>query len=212
MADQQWAHVVDSVRVVRDLVAAPEVASTWGEESTCAGMTVGGLAVHTASQADHLGRLLGQRPHDQEPIPLVEHYRRAAWSNSDLDSEANAGIRDGSNAEAEVGHDAALTQVDEWLATLERVVGGEVPGTVHIPWQGWSLTTEDFVATRLMEMVVHTDDLAAGVGLPTPEFPERAVAETMRLLTAVAVDRHGQAAVVRALSRPQRAPASVSAF
>jgi hypothetical protein len=211
MADQQWAHVVDSVRVVRDLVAAPEVAAQWTGESSCAGMTVGGLAVHTASQADHLGRLLGHR-HDQEPIPLLEHYRRAAWSNSGLDSEANAGIRDGSNAEAEVGHDAALAQVDAWLATLEKVVDGEVPGTVHIPWQGWSLTTEDFVATRLMEMVVHSDDLAAGVGLPTPEFPERAVAETMRLLTAVAVDRHGQAAVVRALSRPQRAPASVSAF
>jgi hypothetical protein len=32
------------------------------------------------------------------------------------------------------------------------------------------------------------------------------------LLTAVAVERHGQTALVRALSRPQRAPASVSAF
>ena len=211
MADQQWAHVVDSVRVVRDLVATPQVAAQWSEESSCAGMTVGGLAVHTTSQADHLGRLLGHR-HDQDPIALLEHYRRAAWSNSDLDSEANAGIRDGSNAEAEVGHEAALAQVDEWLATLEHVVDGDVPGTVHIPWQGWSLATEDFVATRLMEMVVHSDDLASGVGLPTPEFPDRAVAETMRLLTAVAVDRHGQAAVIRALSRPQRAPASVSAF
>jgi hypothetical protein len=32
------------------------------------------------------------------------------------------------------------------------------------------------------------------------------------LLTRVAVRRHGQAALVRALSRPQRAPDSVSAF
>jgi hypothetical protein len=32
------------------------------------------------------------------------------------------------------------------------------------------------------------------------------------LLTRIAVRRHGQAAVVRALSRPQRAPTSVSAF
>jgi hypothetical protein len=211
MAEQQWAHVVDSVRAVRHLVAAPEVGAQWTEESSCAGMTVGGLAVHTASQADHLARLLGHR-HDQEPIPLLEHYRRAAWSNSDLGSEANAGIRDGANTDAQVGHDAALAQVDAWLATLERVVDGEVPGTVHIPWQGWSLATEDFVATRLMEMVVHSDDLAVSVGLTTPEFPDQAVTETMRLLTAVAVDRHGQAAVVRALSRPQRAPTSVSAF
>ena len=32
------------------------------------------------------------------------------------------------------------------------------------------------------------------------------------LLTGVAVRRHGQIALVRALSRPQRAPGSVSAF
>jgi len=47
---------------------------------------------------------------------------------------------------------------------------------------------------------------------PAPPRGDAPPAETMRLLTAVAVDRHGQAAVVRALSRPQRAPASVSAF
>ena len=41
-----------------------------------------------------------------------------------------------------------------------------------IPWQGWSLTAHDFLVTRLMEIVVHADDLAASVGLPTPEFPD----------------------------------------
>ena len=41
-----------------------------------------------------------------------------------------------------------------------------------IPWQGWSLTAHDFLVTRLMEIVVHSDDLAASVGLPTPEFPD----------------------------------------
>jgi hypothetical protein len=63
-----------------------------------------------------------------------------------------------------------------------------------------------------MEIVVHSDDLAASVGLPTPEFPESVAAPVLALLTGVATRRHGQAAVVRALSRPQRAPSSVSAF
>jgi hypothetical protein len=74
------------------------------------------------------------------------------------------------------------------------------------------LSTHDFLVTRLMGMVVHADDLAASVDLPTPAFPDPVVAAVLGLLSAVAVDRHGQAAVVRALSRPQRAPASVSAF
>jgi hypothetical protein len=63
-----------------------------------------------------------------------------------------------------------------------------------------------------MEMVVHADDLAASIGVDTPEFPEEAVSPVLGLLAGVAVRRHGQAAVVRALSRPQRAPESVSAF
>ena len=83
---------------------------------------------------------------------------------------------------------------------------------MFVPWQGWALTTEDFLVTRLMEIMVHSDDLAASVGLPTPEFPEPVVAAVLGLLSAVAVDRHGQTAVLRALSRPQRAPDHVSAF
>ncbi len=53
---------------------------------------------------------------------------------------------------------------------------------------------------------MHSDDLAASVGLPTPEFPDTIAAHVVDLLGGVAMRRHGQAAVVRTLSRPQRAP------
>ena len=81
-----------------------------------------------------------------------------------------------------------------------------------IPWQAWALTAHDFLVTRLMEMLVHSDDLAASLDVPTPQFPDEAVRLVLGLLTSVAVERHGQTALVRALSRPQRAPGSVSAF
>jgi hypothetical protein len=51
-----------------------------------------------------------------------------------------------------------------------------------------------------------------GVGLPTPEFSDDALGAVLALLTGVAVRRHGQTAVVRALSRRERAPASIAAF
>ena len=86
------------------------------------------------------------------------------------------------------------------------------PDAVLVPWQGWALSTHDFLVTRLMEIAVHADDLAAGLGVETPEFPDDVVREVLGLLSAVAVDRHGQTALVRALSRPQRAPSDVSAF
>jgi hypothetical protein len=210
-------YVTDAAALVAGLVGRPEVADRWDEESACAGMTVGGLACHLADQAGIVVRLLGDPPHEEEPIPVLEHYRRAAWVHSGLDEEFNVGIRDGANESAAAGPEALADRLRSDLATLPTVLspaltGEREPDTVHIPWQGWSLTSQDFLVTRLMEMAVHADDLAASVDLPTPEFPGPVVEAVVGLLSAVAVDTHGQTAVLRALSRPQRAPASVSAF
>ena len=90
--------------------------------------------------------------------------------------------------------------------------GTRTPDSVLIPWQGWSLTAADFVLTRTMEAIVHSDDLAASIGVETPVFPAEAADAVLGLLASVAAERHGQAAVLRALSRPQRSAGSVSAF
>jgi hypothetical protein len=46
----------------------------------------------------------------------------------------------------------------------------------------------------------------------TPQFPDDVVTAVVALLAGVAVERHGQTAVVRVLARPQRAVGPVSAF
>ena len=205
--------VLGSARVVRDLALSQPVRDRWDEESACAGMTVGGLAHHLAGQATALVRLLPEEPDDTDLIPVREHYRRAAWANSGLDDEANVSIREGADEQARSGYDGLVERLDGDLDALPAAVGQVTDETpVLIPWQGWSLTAHDLAVTRLMEMIVHADDLAASVDRPTPDFPDQAVRVVLDLLTQVAVDRHGQAALVRTLSRPQRAPASVSAF
>jgi len=70
----------------------------------------------------------------------------------------------------------------------------------------------DFLTTRLMEIVVHNDDLAVSVGIPTPEMPARAFETVADLLTRMAVRRHGPTAVLRALSRAERAPETIAAI
>ena len=202
-----------AARIAADLVRRPEVAGHWRDESACVGMTVGGLAFHLASQVTNTVSLVDAPASDDEPIPLLEHYARAAWVHSGLDEQVNVGIREGSDAEAAAGPVALGALLDEQLDRLRGVLGAADPGAaVLIPWQGWSLTVHDWLVTREMEIVVHSDDLAASVGLPTPEVPESVVTPVLALLTSVAARRHGQAALVRALSRPQRAPSSVSAF
>jgi hypothetical protein len=205
--------VVASAVVVADLALSDPVRAAWAAESSCEGMSVGGLAHHLTGQVDSLIMLYADAPHDSSPIRIIDHYRQAPWANTGLDDEANVGIRTGADQHASAGPDAHAEHVRSALealpAALARVDDADA---VLIPWQGWSLTAADFAVTRLMEMVVHADDLAASVDLETPTFPEEAVRRVVGLLADVAVDRHGQAAVVRTLSRPQRAPASVSAF
>jgi hypothetical protein len=196
-----------------ELSSSPEVAEAWDTESACAGMTVGGLTHHLVSQIRHVARLVAQPPTADEPIALLDHYARAAWVSAEPEDEANASIRDSDNQAAGAGRDAVLAEVAPLLEQLSDLLGTpREPDTVVIPWQSWALTTDDFLVTRSMELMVHSDDLAASVGLPTPGFPDPIAARVVDLLGGVAMRRHGQAAVVRALSRPQRAPASVSAF
>ena len=202
---------LEAARISGELAQRSEVAEHWTDESACAGMTVGGLAHHLVSQLTNTTRLLSAEPRDEAPIPLLEHYERAAWVKADLDDDVNVQIREGADEDAAGGPDALPSLVDDALAALPDLFAHSAD-TVWIPWQGWSLTTEDYLTTRMMEMVVHSDDLAASVDLPTPAFPEAVVGPVFMLLTGVAARRHGQVALVRALSRPQRAPDSVSAF
>ena len=196
------------------LATRPDVAARWSDESACAGMTIGGLANHLVAQVDIAVSILGGPPSELVPIALAEHYRRAAWVRTDLDEEPNPGIRNGANREAEAGPEALTQRVADGLAGLPAALAAaaEGPDSRLVPWQGWALSAHDLMVTRLMEMVVHSDDLAASIEVETPQFPDEVVAAVLALLTGVAVERHGQTAVVRVLARPQRAPRQVSAF
>lgn len=196
-----------------DQAAQPEVAAAWGEESSCAGMTVGGLAHHLLKQITNTQLVLETPPREAELVDVHEHYRRAEWVGADLDAPVNVGVRDSSDLEAAAGPEAVLRAGQRAYAqVIDLLARPRVPDVVAPPWLTWSLSTDDYLRTRLVELTVHSDDLAASVGLAVPQFPDSAMREVLDVLTTLAVRRHGPAALLRALSRPQRAPESISAF
>jgi hypothetical protein len=200
-----------AVEVASALVLHPEVSTRWNLESACADMSVGALARHVVSQWFNAERLL-RAPAGTEPIPAVEHYARAAWVSAGHDDEANLEIREGSEELAAEGPEAMRVLVEGLRPRLAEVLASDRSGPVLVPWQGWALSEADFLLTRMMELVVHCDDLASSIDVPPPEFPEDVVLPVLDLLTRVAYLRHGQTPLVRALSRPQRAISDVSAF
>ena len=67
--------VLAAAGIAADLVRRPEVAERWGDESACAGMTVGGLAFHLGTQTDLMVRLLAGGPVGPRPDPAGRALR-----------------------------------------------------------------------------------------------------------------------------------------
>jgi hypothetical protein len=195
------------------LLREPVVALRWTEPSALADFTVGGLAAHLAAQVESVPARLAEPAPTTPPIDLAEHYSRAAWVGADLDDEANLAIRGRGEELAADGPAAVLARAEAAAAQLGALLTAAGPDrTVSPPAGPWALTLDDFLLTRTMEIAVHSDDLACSVGLDGPDLPGPVLVPVFALLTSLAVRRHGATALLRTLSRSERAPATVSAF
>ncbi|MCG6498806.1 maleylpyruvate isomerase N-terminal domain-containing protein [Kitasatospora sp. A2-31] len=195
------------------LLAAPEVADNWHQPSALAKLSVQGLAGHLAGQVFFIPTVLAEPVPTEPTISIHEYYARVSWIGSDLDTPFNQAIRSGGEEEAADGPAALAARVTACVEELRDVLPTTPDRPVRRPtWGSWSIGLDDFVASRMLELAVHSDDLAHSVGLPTPEFPAPAVETVVDLLSRIALRRHGATNVLRALSRSERAPASISAL
>ena len=203
--------VLDSGAVVAVLLREPVLAQRWGGPSALADFTVGGLARHLANQLTVTVSRLGEAP-GGTVIPVLEHFTGNSWVTSGVDAEDNIGIRRrGEQAAAAMTAAGLADEVDVALGTLRRVVPAE-PADRLVDLGEWALTVDDFLLTRVLELVVHVDDLAVSLGVATPALPEAATGAAIQLLARLAVWRHGPVAVVRGLARRERAPGSIAAL
>ena len=196
------------------LIGRVEVAQRWDRPSALPRMTVGAVAAHLGTQVltVHAALTAGEGVTQEPPVPLLEHYDRVAWVRADLDDDANVTIREGAERSATTGHDALVRRLEDALADLRLAFASlELPPAVTMPWWDWSVSLPDYLVTRTMEIVVHSDDLAVSVGVEPPPLPEHVLGPVLALLVGISLHRHGQAAVVRGLSRRERA-GNISAF
>jgi hypothetical protein len=195
------------------LLGNPAVARRWAEPSALTEMTVGALAAHLARQIFNVQRVLDEPAGPEPPIPLLEHYARVNWIGAALQDASNVSVRRDSEAGAVIGPAALAANAASVASDVRgRLAAEPADRVVLLPWGPWSLTLDDMLITRIMEIAVHGDDLTYSVGLPEMQLPEAVGDIATGLLIKLAVRRHGQAAVLRALSRSERAPSSVAAF
>jgi hypothetical protein len=179
---------LSAVRDAVQLLAHPDLDERWRDGSAASGMTIGELATHTAQMISALGAWLEADP----PDPAVVEVRSfdEIYGSGPLDS-AGAGeggegatladmrrwAAEASVSGAETIHDQAAEELERLEGLLAGARAGRLIPAVGAP--GVAMSLEDYLRTRCVEMVVHTEDLAASIAIaaPTPDPVAAAVAE-----------------------------------
>jgi hypothetical protein len=200
-----------AARAAVALVRDPAVAKAWEQESALPSFRVSGLVGHLSNQVVALPDALAAAPPAEPLVSVLELYGQVDWIGADLDADINVMIREGSEKLAEGGPDEVADRMDAALAAMPALFG-DLDRPVKMRWMRSAVTVADLLLTRLMELAVHCDDLAVSVSLPTPQLPPTATETVVDLLSRLAIMRHGPVAVLRGLSRAERAPANFTAF
>ena len=195
------------------LLSDPAVATRWDQPSALQDFSIRGLAGHLALQILYVQQVLRAAPPTGPVATLDDHYANATWIEAPLDDPSNVSTRENGEEVSVSGPAAVADRAAHAVAELQAALQLELDERViAIPWADRRLRLDDFLLTRMMEIAVHSDDLAVSVGVPTPVLGPNTLGPVLLLLTKLSVRRHGALALLRALSRRERAPETIAAF
>ena len=199
--------VVEATDAAAALIASDEVVARWDEPSALAGMTVGALAAHLVRAAGAVLAYLDRT--DPATRPEGELLTPVTYFHAAIDSPIHERIKEVSATEASAGHPQVLARCREVADTMRPRFAAEPTDRLVSALGGRMLTLDDFCRTRLIEVLLHVDDLAASVGVPRPETAPEGPAIVIDIVTGIARMLHGDWAVLHALAREERRTANV---
>jgi uncharacterized protein (TIGR03083 family) len=186
---------------VRPLLAAPEAAARWAEPSALPGLTVGGLAAHLVRSGQNVVRYLSGAPPDRPPIDAPAYY---ATVLEGMDAADHADVVERGEEGARAGPGALLEAYDDALALARDALDREPEDRLVAVFGGLVMRLDDYLATRTVEALVHADDLAVSIEAEPPSPPPGSRRAAIEHLVEVALRRHGERAVLVALTRRER--------
>jgi len=198
---------IETARVIETAITDDAVGRAWNEPSILEDQRVGGLAGHLARGGvwvvdDYLNTEIPDAPRANS---AAEYFARSA---SFLNADDHRQIRERGAQVAAAGHREVCAALSARLEALtprllaepsDRIIG--VAGGVAV------MTLDGYLETRIVEQVVHLDDLARSIERePWPVAPA-----AQRLVIHVGVDiglyRTGATEMIRALYRSRLDPA-----
>jgi hypothetical protein len=196
-----YSEALDGARAV---LASDRVADRWDSESVLAEFSVRGLAGHLCRCVTApLEYLEGEEPRDETPIDPGDYFT-AVIPTSDVHAPVNVGVRERGEDIAAGGHAAMVELFDAARQKFEPRLAVESPARLVRVFGDVVMRLDDYLETRIVEALVHTEDLALSVGIEPPPPPDDALDIAIGHLVNVARSRHGSVAVLRALTRRER--------
>lgn len=195
--------------LAHDVMTARAVTDRWAEPGALHGFTVGGIAGHVYGAIRRFEKAL------DEPIPeppqvgeLADFYgRNRVDAPGDLDEGVHPLIREDGEKRASYGPEAVASRFVDLVERLRGRLPAEPGDRLVTVWtvEDGATRLETYLTTRVIELVVHADDLAASVDLPPLELPPEVASEAIGAFVELARVRAGDITVIRAFTRAERA-------
>lgn len=191
-----------AVRLLED----PAVTERWDQPSALTGYTVGGLAAHLGRAVSTPVGYLDQEPTDRPAdTDAADYFLSALGDHDPVDSDLHRAVRQRSDDMAASGPLGVADASRQSLQSLTGRLEVEPADRVVVAFGGRAMVLDDYLETRIVELAVHADDLAAScAGLGDQATPAAAWAVTRRVVAEVAARRVGDRQFVLGLSRAER--------
>jgi hypothetical protein len=193
------------------LLRTPGLAHHWTAPSALPEFRISGLAGHLGMAVFRVAESLSADVPDLAPVDAVAYFAAAGAPGWSPESARQRHIRSLGEVAAGEGPRDLADRVRETLADLSVTLPGVAADRLVFANRA-VLRLDQWLVTRMVELAVHMDDLAVSLDVETPELPADAADLVLTTLVRVASAHHGAVAVLRALSRRERAAVTVSAF
>ena len=196
MSEAIRAAFLQAATEAASLVGRRDLGDKWNEPSTLEGLEIGHLAGHLARAVLTVHWYLDMPEPDPPTMSAGEYF---ASITGEIESEANVAIRERAVEASRGGWARLYLDVGNALDHLRRRLPDE-RADHRIPAGGGALLVDEYLRTRIVELVVHIGDLCRSLGIDTPDMPD-ATRIAIGVLLDTALARHGETAVLHALSR-----------
>ena len=192
---------LDASISIRPLIESNELQARWDDPSVLENFSIKGLAGHLVRAVQGaVGYLAQDVPEGAQPIPAPDYYATVLRS---LGESGNKEVIVRGEENARGGPAALVAAYEQALVDLERALGSEPSDRLVRVFMDVILRYDDYLPSRMCELLIHADDLAVSLGIDPPP-PEEALDIAIGHLVDVARRVHGDRAVLIALSRRER--------